>query len=102
VSAEFPDNYDAFGQAIAISGDGGTLAVGAPKEASVSESNPQNNVMPGTGAVYIFTPDASSAGSWTQQAYVKKVVTIQYNLLNKVLDRAFPNKTLFSFDLVAS
>jgi hypothetical protein len=29
--------------------------------------------MPGTGAVYIFTPDASSAGSWTQQAYVKKV-----------------------------
>ncbi|HZT61525.1 MAG TPA: integrin, partial [Burkholderiales bacterium] len=53
-----------------LSGDGNTLAVGAPAEASGStgiNSTPDESAA-GAGAAYVFT---RSAGTWTQQAYVK-------------------------------
>jgi len=64
---------DQFGRSIALSADGGTLAVGAYWEDSAAAGI--HVVTPGdgagaseSGAVYIFT---RSAGTWSQQAYVK-------------------------------
>ncbi len=67
---------DQFGISVALNSDGSTLAVGATGEDSalpgvtpgiVSEGT-AGNAAPGAGAVYIFT---LSAGTWSQQAYVK-------------------------------
>jgi len=62
---------DAFGHAVALSGDGNTLAVGAPNEESNAtgvNGNQADNSVPRSGAVYVFT---RGNGVWTQQAYVK-------------------------------
>src|SRR6266571_656202 len=67
---------DEFGFAVALSGDGNTLAVGATGEDSalpgvttglVSEGT-AGNAAPGAGAVYVFT---RIAGTWSQHSYVK-------------------------------
>jgi FG-GAP repeat protein len=59
-----------------LSGDGNTLAVGAPQESSsltgvrpgaVDETTAGNGA-PNSGAAYVFT---RAAGAWSQQAYVK-------------------------------
>lgn len=60
-----------FGHAVALSGDGETLAVGAPLESSSAtgiNGDEQNTAATFAGAVYIF---ARSSGTWSQQAYVK-------------------------------
>ena len=49
---------DRFGTSIALDGD--TLAVGAGRDAGIAI---------GSGAVYVFTRDASDV--WSQQAYIK-------------------------------
>ncbi len=62
---------DLFGDAISLSADGLTLAVGAPAESSASatvEGTQSNNDSPMSGAVYIFV---SSNGSWQQESYIK-------------------------------
>ncbi len=56
---------DSFGNSVSISGD--TLVVGAPFEDSDGSSEGDNS-SDNAGAVYVFT---RSAGSWTQQAYLK-------------------------------
>lgn len=59
-----------FGESVALEGD--TLAVGAPGESSAAEGvdgDQTDRSAPGAGAVYVFT--RSSAGRWSQQAYVK-------------------------------
>jgi hypothetical protein len=66
-----PSNF--FGQGMALSGNGLTLAVGAPAERSsatgINGSEIQDLTTPLVpGAVYVF---ASSGMTWTQQAYVK-------------------------------
>lgn len=61
-----------FGEALALSFDGSTLAVGAPREASAATGidGDQSDVSAvGAGAVYVFVRDGG--GVWTQQAYVK-------------------------------
>jgi hypothetical protein len=63
--------YDQFGIVLAISGDGNTLAVGAPAEASNAtgiNGDQNNNNAVNAGAIYIY---ARSGSAWTQQAYVK-------------------------------
>lgn len=60
-----------FGFSVAISGDAGTLAVGAPGEASGAtgiNGDQGNNSSPAAGAVYVFVREADT---WTQQAYIK-------------------------------
>lgn len=50
--------YDEFGHDVALSADGGTLAVMAVEEASnstVINQDPSNNAAPGAGAAYVFT-----------------------------------------------
>jgi hypothetical protein len=60
------------GIGIAISGDGTTMAVGAPHESSDARgvNGDQNNDRAySSGAVYVFT--RAGNGAWTQQAYIK-------------------------------
>lgn len=61
---------DQFGISVAVSGDGNTLAVGAPMEDSGSTgiNSGSNESASNAGAVYVF---AKIAGAWSQQAYVK-------------------------------
>lgn len=61
---------DAFGTALALAGDGNTIAVGAPGEDSnaTGVGGANNNNAGGSGAVYVF---AQVAATWTAQAYVK-------------------------------
>ncbi len=64
--ASNPDADDRFGLGLALSGDGRTLAVGAPLEDS--NGNQADNSAPDSGAVYLF----SRAGpNWYRQAYLK-------------------------------
>jgi cysteine-rich repeat protein len=63
--------YDDFGSSISLSGDGSTLAVGAPGEDSAAtgiDGDQANNAASDSGAVYMFT---RSGTTWSQQAYVK-------------------------------
>jgi hypothetical protein len=65
------DTGDTFGDAIAISADGSTLAVGAPLERSSSSGINGDQVNDDTrtaGAAYVFVRDGNA---WTQQAYIK-------------------------------
>jgi hypothetical protein len=61
---------DVFGVSVALSGDGNTLAVGAPAEDSGTtgvNSTPDEAAFD-AGAVYVFS---RTTGVWSQQAYVK-------------------------------
>ena len=62
---------DFFGESLALSGDGNTLAVGASGEDSNATGvggDQTNNSMEGAGAVYVFTRNGAT---WSQQAYIK-------------------------------
>ena len=67
--AGFSSYRDQFGQSVALDGD--TLAVGAPEEWGGStgvNGNQNDNTVPDSGAVYVFT---LTANVWSQQAYIK-------------------------------
>jgi len=60
-----------FGEALALSSDGNTLAVGSEGESSGAagtDGNESDTSAGGAGAVYVF---ARTGTGWTQQAYVK-------------------------------
>jgi len=67
-----PDDY--FGNAVALSDDGNTLAIGSLREdnAAGSSGNDNNNSGTNSGAVYVFT---RTADQWSQQAYIKPSVS---------------------------
>ncbi len=62
---------DQFGNSVALSADGNTLAVGASGEDSSSTGigSTPNESASSAGAVYVYTRD--TGGTWSQQAYVK-------------------------------
>jgi hypothetical protein len=65
------EDGDTFGFSLALSGDGNTLAVGAPTEdsnATTINGSQADNSAQSAGAVYIFS---RAGGAWSQQAYVK-------------------------------
>ena len=71
LKAENPGVKDLFGSAVAISGDGNTLAIGAFGEdggADGINGDQLDDSELSAGAVYVFT---RSGNSWTQQAYIK-------------------------------
>ena len=71
VKASNTSAKDAFGNAIALSADGGTLAVGATGEASAATGiggNQGDNNAASAGAAYVFIRTGTV---WSQQAYVK-------------------------------
>ncbi len=60
------------GFSVAVNGDGTTMAVGAPQEASAAkgiDGNQADNSLYDAGAVYIYTRTGN--GPWAQQAYIK-------------------------------
>ncbi len=62
---------DIYGVAVALSDDGGTLAVGAKQEdsnASGINGDESNNSSANSGAVYLYR---KSNSTWTKQAYIK-------------------------------
>ena len=69
-----PSNTNAdlqFGSAVALSGDGNTLAVGAANEDSAAKGingNQADTSALNSGAVYVYT---RGPGGWKQQAYLK-------------------------------
>ena len=65
------DGGDRFGDSVALSEAGDTLAVGASNEASGAtgiNDDETDNSADAAGAVYVFT---RSGGTWEQQAYIK-------------------------------
>jgi uncharacterized repeat protein (TIGR01451 family) len=69
LKASNPNANDAFGRAVAISGD--TAVVGADAESSGASGvngDQTNNDAPGSGAAYVFV---RSGTAWSQQAYLK-------------------------------
>jgi trimeric autotransporter adhesin len=59
------------GYGASLSGDGNTLAIGAPHESGGSKGvngDQKDNSVYGSGAVYVFTRNGAT---WAQQAYVK-------------------------------
>jgi hypothetical protein len=71
LKASNAQTWDLFGTAVALSGDGNTLAVGATGEAGsvggINGAGSDNGALE-AGAVYVF---ARAGTAWTQQAYVK-------------------------------
>lgn len=59
---------DYFGAAVALSGDGNTLAVSAPEEDAAFSAGQSDDSLRNSGAVYIFVRDGNT---WRQQAYLK-------------------------------
>lgn len=71
VKASNTGTGDAFGWSVAVSSDGNTMAVGAPRESSSAtgiDGDQANNDASESGAVYVFI---RSATTWVQQAYIK-------------------------------
>jgi hypothetical protein len=71
IKASNPGEEDKFGDIIALSGDGNTLAVGAPLESSAAKGiNGKGANDPGqsSGAVYVY---ARIGNRWAEQAYIK-------------------------------
>ena len=71
VKASNPGEEDHFGHAIALSGDGNTMAVGAPMESSAAtgvNGKGENDPGDSSGAVYVYS---RSGTRWAQQAYIK-------------------------------
>lgn len=72
LKASNPDTGDSFGTRLALSAEGGTLAVGAPFEAGATQGingDQSNNEAEEAGAVYLFS--RGNANDWSQQAYIK-------------------------------
>ncbi|WP_325895172.1 FG-GAP repeat protein [Grimontia sp. NTOU-MAR1] len=71
IKASNADAGDYFGTSVSVSGDGNTLAVGAPYEDSSSQtidSGEDLNDAELAGAAYVYR---FANGSWSQQAYIK-------------------------------
>jgi hypothetical protein len=72
VKSSSPDMNDEFGFDVSLSGDGATLAVSAPYEASASTGvggDPTSNAAPLAGAVFLFR--RTLGGPWAPLAYLK-------------------------------
>jgi hypothetical protein len=71
IKASNAESGDHFGNNVALSADGNTLAVAAywePSAATGVNGNQGDNSLPQAGAVYVFT---RSGATWSQQAYLK-------------------------------
>ena len=77
---DLPGEGDQFGFALALSGDGNTLVVGAPSEDSNAggiNGNQHSDSASSAGAVYVYT---RAGGTWTQQAYLKSDTPTNFTL----------------------
>ncbi len=91
------DAGDNFGDAMQLSSDGLTLAVGAPEEqsgASGINGDQTNNDQNQAGAVYIFTRSSDTSPTWTQQAYIKASNANQFDNFGSSVTLAENGNTL--------
>ncbi|MFT7562269.1 MAG: hypothetical protein ACI93R_004204, partial [Flavobacteriales bacterium] len=75
VKSSNPDEADAFGTQLTLSGDGNTLAISAPLEDSASsgvDGAQQNEDAMDSGAVYVYR---RAGDTWVQQNYLKSPTT---------------------------
>ncbi len=82
------------GGGVAMSGDGNTIAVGAPHESSSARGvngNGNNNDLYSSGAVYVYT---RTGGGWTQQAYLKAATPGQSDHFGYVVSLSRDGNTL--------
>lgn len=94
VKASNTDAIDHFGDAVALSADGNTLAVGAYVEASNAtgiNGDQADNSLSAAGAVYLFTRTVTT---WAQQAYVKASNTKAYGLFGSKVALSSDGNTL--------
>jgi hypothetical protein len=84
---------DTFGQSVALSADGNTLAVGAQSEASSTSgiNSTPDEAASYAGAVYVYS---RSGTTWTEQAYVKASNTGAFNLFGYSVSLAADGNTL--------
>ena len=94
IKASNSGQEDWFGVRLALSGDGGTLAVGAPNEDSAAQGiNGRQTDESATeaGAVYLFT---RSGAAWSQLAYIKGANTEAFDEFGGALGLSRDGRTL--------
>ncbi len=94
LKASNTEGNDLFGDALSLSADGNTLAVGATNEGSNAtgiDGNEADNSAPVSGAVYIFTRNGNS---WNQQAYIKASNTNAGDFFGTALSLSTDGNTL--------
>lgn len=82
------------GDAVALSGDGNTIAVGARAEDSAAtgvDGDQDDTAATSAGAVYVFT---YSEGAWAQQSYVKASNTDSYDFFGNTIALSDDGDTL--------
>lgn len=93
LKAHNTDAYDVFGWSLALSGDGMTLAVGAPLEdgsgntINAADDNGRDNC----GAVYVFV---RTGDTWSQQAYIKPLANAVDDQFGYAVALSFDGNTL--------
>ena len=94
LKASNPGMEDWFAVRLAISGDGNTLAVGAPNEDSAAQGingKQDDDSAQEAGAVYFFT---RSGATWTQTAYLKGSNTQAFDEFGNALALTRDGKTM--------
>lgn len=94
LKASNADSGDSFGSSLAISGDGRTLAVGAPNESSNAtgiDGDRMNNMSSASGSAYVFV---RSGSSWFEQSYLKASNTDPVDRFGTSLDISSDGSTL--------
>ena len=94
IKASNAQSNDYFGDRIALSADGGTLAVGAYSESSAAtgiDGDQSDNTASHSGAVYVFT---QVDGIWSQQAYIKASNAEAYDFFGETLVLSADGDTL--------
>ena len=94
LKASNTDAADMFGDAVSISADGNTVAVGAVGEASNATGvggNQADNSVGSAGAVYVFT---RSGTTWSQQAYVKPAADVMFGYFGESVSLSADGNTL--------
>ena len=94
VKANNTGNGDSFGEAVSLSADGNTLAVGAPGDDSAAtgiNGEQHGNSAGGSGAVHVFV---RSGRNWQQQAYIKASNTGRNQFFGSVVSLSASGNTL--------
>ena len=95
VKASNTEMFDWFGDRLALSGDGDTLAVSTKFEDSNAtgiNGDQTNNSADDSGAVYIFTRNSNN--NWSQQAYIKASNTASNDYFGESLSISSDGNTL--------
>ena len=96
ITAPGGEANDYFGNAVALSADGNTLAIGADGESGDQTGTfavmpPSNNLASSSGAVYVYS---RSGSTWSQQAFIKASNTFAFDLFGAFVALSADGNTL--------